>query len=303
MESELERRRAASFDEFTERFARLFDPESFERGLAFRPEPSDVLISPFAKCGTTWLQQIVHALRTRGDLDFDDISRVVPWIETAGSLGLDLDAPQRARPRAFKSHLSWDHIPKGGRYIVSIRNPADALVSMYRFIEGWIFEPGAFPIEKLARERFLQRGSGQDYWSHLASWWRVRDRDDVLLLSYEGMRRNPEGAVRRVADFAGIALDDELLDLVLAQSSLEFMLAHKDRFDDRMMRERSETVAMLPPGADSSKVRKGEVGAHRYELGEDVMAELDAVWRETIQAELGFEDYAAMEAEAFARLS
>ena len=32
-----------------------------------------VIITPFAKCGTTWLQQMVHSLRTGGDLDFDDI--------------------------------------------------------------------------------------------------------------------------------------------------------------------------------------------------------------------------------------
>ena len=85
------------------------------------------------------------------------------------------------------------------------------------------------------------------------------------------------------------------------------MLAHKEKFDDRMMRERSEEVAMLPPGADSSKVRRGEVGAHRYELGADVTlyrrTDVPTVWKETIQAELGFEDYAAMEAEASARLS
>jgi hypothetical protein len=296
VESKLERRRAASFEEFAERQSLMFGEESFARGLAFDPEPSDLLISPFAKCGTTWLQQVVHTMRTRGDLDFDDISRVIPWIETARDLGLDLDAPQRAWPRAYKSHLSWDLIPKGGRYIVAIRDPRDALVSMYRFMEGWFFEPGAFSIAEFARKRYLQREDGMDYWTHLASWWRVRDREDVLLLSYEGMRRAPEEMVRRVADFAGIALDDELLGLAVAQSSFEFMLAHKERFDDRMMRERSEKVARLPVGGDSSKVRRGEVGAHRYELGDDVAAELDDVWRETIEAELGFSDFAAMEA-------
>ena len=31
---------------------------------------------------------------------------------------------------------------KGGRYIVSVRDPKDVMVSMYRFSEGWWFEPG-----------------------------------------------------------------------------------------------------------------------------------------------------------------
>ena len=45
-------------------------------------------------------------------MDFDDISRVVPWIETSPALGLDLNAEQRANPRAFKSHLEYEQLPK-----------------------------------------------------------------------------------------------------------------------------------------------------------------------------------------------
>jgi len=274
-------------------------PEQTARGLAFRPRPDDVLISPFGKCGTTWLQQMVHTLRTRGDMDFDDISRVVPRIETAGALDIDLDAEQRACPRVFKSHLSWGRIPKGGRYLVSFRDPRDALVSMYRFMEGWFLEPGVVPIDEFAREAWMERGAGVDperdsYWGHLASWWEQRERDDVLLLSYEGMRAAPEQTIRRVAAFCGIALDDELLALTLEHSSLAFMLQHKDRFDDRMTRELSERVAGLPPGSDSAKVREGRVGAHREELSAELCAEIDAVWRETITPRFGFVDYAAM---------
>jgi hypothetical protein len=41
-------------------------------------------------------------------------------------------------------------------------------------------------------------------------------------------------------------------------------------------------------------VRSGEVGESRQKLGPEVIAALDAVWRERITAELGFENYAAM---------
>src|SRR5258706_6854900 len=90
------------------------------------PRPTDVVITPYGKCGTTWLQQIFHTLRTRGDFDFDDISRVVPWLETSVIVGLDIEAPQRAEPRGFKSHLPYDMVPKGARYIVALRDPKDA---------------------------------------------------------------------------------------------------------------------------------------------------------------------------------
>lgn len=100
--------RPASLKEFQER-SKLFGPqmaEGVERGLAYQPQPTDVFISPYAKCGTTWVQQIVHGLRTRGDMNFDDVMRVMPWVEMAHWAGLDLNAPQPGDFKVFKSHLS-----------------------------------------------------------------------------------------------------------------------------------------------------------------------------------------------------
>ncbi len=75
-------------------------------------------------------------VRSRGDMSFVEISGVVPWLETAYDLGLDLEAPQPL-PRVFKSHVSWEDIPKGGRYSASFRNPIDRSISFCRFFEGW----------------------------------------------------------------------------------------------------------------------------------------------------------------------
>ncbi len=277
---------------------RMWSPEAIPDAIAsYRPRPTDIVISPSGKCGTTWLQQTFHTLRMRGDMDFDDISRVVPWIETAKLLGLDLEAPQRAEPRGFKSHLAYDQMPKGARYVVSLRDPKDALVSMYRFMEGWFIEPGAVPIADFAGGWLTDRADGPNYWHHLVSWWEQRGNPDVLLLSYENMTAEPEANVRKFATFCGIAVDDDLLALTLERSSLAFMLAHKDRFDDLMMRQLSEERCNLPPGSDSSKVRKGGVGGHRSELPADVSDAMDAVWAKRVAPKLGFADYAELEAE------
>jgi hypothetical protein len=288
--------RATTVAQFRAIQSRMLDREHIMRGLAFRPRPSDVIIAPFGKCGTTWLQQIFHTLRTGGDTDYDDISAVVPWIETATSLGQDLDAEQKANPRGFKSHLPYGLVPKGGRYIVSIRHPKDALVSMYRFMEGWFIEPGTITLADFAREDYMRDDGGPYYWTHLTSWWEVRHDPAVLLLSYEQMQRNPRDTIRRVAAHCSIALDDALLELTLRQSSLEYMLAHKDKFDDRLMRELSERNCGLPPGSDSAKVRLGKVGAHRTEIDDALSAELDALWAEHVAARTGHADYPALEA-------
>jgi hypothetical protein len=291
------RQRARSIDEFRAGQLRFV---SAARGAyeaaPLRPFPSDVIISPFGKSGTTMLQQIFHTLRTRGDTDFDDISRVVPWIEMGPILGLDLNAPQKAGPRGFKSHLSYTAIPKGGRYIVPLRDPKDAFVSMYRFMEGWFLEPGAVPMEDFF-EGWQQGGGpeGEDYWAHLKSWWAVKDQPNVLLLSYSRMVRDPVAHIRRIAEFAGIPLDEELLALTIERSSRAWMLAHKGKFDDKLMRELSETKGGLPPGSDSAKVRAGDSGRRQDELPPELAARMDDIWEEQIAGPLGFANFAEFE--------
>ncbi|HLY05101.1 MAG TPA: sulfotransferase domain-containing protein [Rhizomicrobium sp.] len=284
--------RARSMAELAALQARAFNAEQVRASiLSCRTRPDDVVISPYAKCGTTWLQQTFHTLRTRGDLDFDDISRVVPWIETANVLGIDLDAPQKACPRGFKSHLAWEAVPKGARYIVSLRDPRDAVLSHLRFMEGWWLEPGAVTVTEYVASRIAMRGSRRDYWNHLMSWWEQRDNPNVLLLTYEQMSADPATTIRRVADFCGIALDDALLALTRERTSLPFMLAHKHLFDDRMMRDMTEQRLGLPANADSAKVRMGRVGGHVREMPPEAVAMLDAAWNEDVTPKTGFRNY------------
>jgi hypothetical protein len=262
-----------------------------------RPLPGDVIISPYGKCGTTMLQQGFHTLRTGGDTDFDDISRVVPWLEMAPIQGIDLNAPQRAEPRGFKSHLSFTSLPKGCRYLVPLRDPKDAFVSMYHFMVGWFIEPGTVTLDDFFTGWAKGGGpEGESYWSHLLSWWAVRDQPNVMLTSYNRAVRDPEAHLRRLAAFIGMELDDALLELAVERTSRSWMLAHKDRFDDAIMRAISETKGGLPSGSDSAKVRAGESGNHREELPAHLSERMDAIWAEKITPVLGFASFAELEA-------
>ncbi len=286
------RSRPTTLAEMHERQARMLTKEGFRRALAFTPQPTDVIITPYAKSGTTWVQQIVHGLRTRGDMQFSEITEVVPWIEMAYDLGMDLDLPQKGFPRAFKSHLTWELVPKGARYIYVMRDPKDVAVSMYHFLQGWWFESGAISLATFAREQFLKPQSPNAYWAHIRSWWPHRHDSTVLFLCYEDMKQDLLATVQRIVTFIGCPLDAELQGIVLHQSSLQFMQAHKQHFDDHLIRQARDAVCGLPPGGDSSKVRTGNIGDHARELPADVSAECDRIWKEEIEATLGFATYA-----------
>ncbi|MDA9982543.1 sulfotransferase domain-containing protein [Gammaproteobacteria bacterium] len=286
--------RPVSLQQMKQRLARFRSLRSLAAALSFRPDPTDIFISPYPKCGTTWVQQIAHGLRSRGSMAFEEITEVVPWIEMALDMGVDLDAPQVAFPRLYKSHLPWNHIPKGARYICVIRNPGDALVSQYRFFEGWLFEPGTVTLEEFAVGEFIPRSDTHTYWSHLAGWWSQRNRDDVLLLCYEDMKVKLEIAVRRIARFMKIDYDPELEQMVLEHSSFKFMRSHQRQFDDHLVRAARDGACGIQPGGSSTKIRTGRVGDHTYELSEELKARMDQVWQTEITTRFDLASYEAL---------
>ena len=151
------------------------------------------------------------------------------------------------------------------------------------FVRGTFIAPGNAP-----------GSSGGDYWTHLASWWTRRNDPNVLFMAYEHMKEDLTATIGKVADFMGIELDASLLAITQEHASLAFMQKNKDRFDDRMVRERSVEVAGLPADSDSAKVRNGQVGESRQSLDAKVIAELDRVWQAKITDELGFASYGAL---------
>jgi len=280
--------RPTTLAEMRRRIDLMATPEGVRRGLAYRPGPTDVFISPYAKCGTTWMQQIVHGLRTGGDMAFDEITEAVPWLELAQDMGIDIEAPQAARPHAFKSHLTWDEIPKGGRYIIVFRDPVDAMVSLYRFFEGWFFETGSISMDEFATN-YQARQPG--YWGHARSWWRQRGRPDVLLLAYENMKRDLAGTAERVADFIDPGIGRAARDIAARQAGFEFMKAHARQFDDHLIRTACDAVCGLPPDGQATKVDRGEAGQGVALVTPEIRAAFDARWRETLGAEYGLASY------------
>ena len=182
-----ELKRASSVAEYIAKMQHFISEEGIAHAETFAPRSDDVIISTYAKAGTTWMQQIVHGLRSGGDMDFGEITDVVPWIELAHDVGWDIIGEQKAKPRAFKTHHDYGSVPKGARYIWVVRDPRDTAVSFYNFMNGWILERGAVSIDEFVQEFFLGRPAPRDYWSHLISWWQVHEQSKMLALTFEDM--------------------------------------------------------------------------------------------------------------------
>lgn len=288
--AEQQLRRPQSMEEMLQRAANLISEQSIGNAMSFTPRPDDVFINTYPKSGTTWLQQIVHGLRTRGDMQFEEITQVVPWLETALDMGLDIHGDQVAAPRAYKVHLPFPMAPKGGKTIIVVRDPKDVVVSQYHFWNGWFFEAGSVTTTEIVQVMFIPRVGPLNYWEHLLGWWPHRNDEQVLVLGYELMKQDFPATLERIADFVGCKLDDELRDIVLRQSSIEFMREHERQFDDHLFSDARNEACGLPPGT-GSKVRKGAVGDHNAELTPEAAAMIDEAWRREITPATGLESY------------
>lgn len=281
--------RPTTVQEMHARFEHFSTPEGRARGLAYRPSPEEVFIVTPAKCGTTWMQQIVHGLRSRGGMDFDEVTRVVPWIEMAHDLGLDIHAAQPAAPRAFKTHAALDAVPAGGRYIVVVRDPADALVSSYHFGEGMFFEKGAIALDTYALESYIP---GRGVARHVLAMWPRRGDPDVLALCCESIKADLPGTIERVAAFIGVSLDAELKAIVTRQSDIAFMQQHKEQFEDHIVRHARSGPMGLPLDGRLNKVREGRVGSSQGRLSDAIRQALQAQWSAEVTPVTGLASYA-----------
>ena len=283
-----EPKRATSIEELEAIFQNFRTAEGEAAGLAYQPGPNDVFVVTPPKCGTTWMQQIVHGLRTRGSMDFDEITRVVPWIEMARDMNIDIHKSQVADPRAFKTHKDLDSVPKGGKYICVLRDPKDALLSLYRFFEGWVMERESISIQDFTAGYYLH---GNRYWNHVNALWNRRKDNDVLALCYENMIEDLPGTIERVADFMEIKLDNELKDLVTRQSDFHFMKEHDRQFDDHLVREARNAICGVPMDGTTSKVKIGKVGESKQHIPDQVSVELDSIWNAQVTSTIGLRSY------------
>jgi hypothetical protein len=238
----------------------------------------DVVISVPPKSGTTWTMNIVHQLLTGGTADFRDIYEEVPWVEFLGYPGqphrevLDrVEAMPTSLRRAFKTHSAPPDVPfmpggadKDVKYIVVFRNPEEALVSFWPFMQKhsdeW-FELWQVPKEAMQRPDFPSfynevidsHGMQGAFFGFLAAWWALREQPNVLFIHFSDMKRDQEASVQKIANFLGVEPSDDQWTAILEYTSFPWMKRNEDKFEAR-------TAGKLPILKTGAMIRKGEAG-------------------------------------------
>ena len=231
----------------------------------FKARPTDVLITTAPKAGTTWMQQILHQLKTGGDDSFTYIDQVVPWLELPRSNNSWQQMlqyyEQLPDPRVFKTHCTYAQTPgvDTARIILSSRDPRDCCVSFYHHVMS--MTDTALQNANMTRpqsfdEYFESWMAFGAWYRNVQSWWPHINNTNLLWLRYEDMVQDLKTSLRQIESFLDWKLDAVHLEKVIEYCSFPWMKQHTEKFSAR-----SETgESLFKPGGF---IRKGKVGDHK----------------------------------------
>ncbi|KAH9375274.1 hypothetical protein HPB48_010834 [Haemaphysalis longicornis] len=125
--------------------SKAFPDDAIRSTLQYKPQPGDLFIVSYPKCGTTWSQHIVYNILMDGQEPEDPLEAILrlPFLELQGAEA----AVYAPRPAAFKTHLPFNKVPYSpyAKYIYITRNPYDCCVSYYYHTK--IFKHTVFRME------------------------------------------------------------------------------------------------------------------------------------------------------------
>ncbi|XP_037499461.1 sulfotransferase 1B1 [Rhipicephalus sanguineus] len=213
----------------------FYNDDLVRSALNYKPEPGDVFIATYPKCGTTWLQFIVYGIFNRGSFSKDPVEFALasPFLELLGAEA----AFKMPRPGAIKTHMPFGKIPysKDAKYITIARNPFDVCVSFYYHTT----ENTTYNVQGMTFDDYFDnfvRGTVPfgDYFDHLLSWYEHRNDSNVLYLTYEELKGDTMTKILKIADFLGtefgsmLRKDDNIMKELLDGSAFKNMQATVD---------------------------------------------------------------------------
>lgn len=257
---------------------------------------ADWVLVSWGKSGRTWFRvmvsrfyQIKHGLPVSRLLEFDNLHRMNAVV-----------------PKVFFTHNNYlrDYLNvtddlshfTGKKVVLLVRDPRDVAVSQF-FQWKYRMLPG-----KKLLNRYPQHGSDTDVWSFIThpdcgiprivdflnDWASAVPElgDNLLVIRYEDMRKDPHAVMRRVLDFVATPGTPEEIDKAVEFAAYENMkkLEEKKQFKGSGARVRPGDKS----NPNSFKVRRAKVGGYRDYFEDDKVAVIDGMVQQRLAPLYGY---------------
>lgn len=204
----------------------------------------DIIISTYAKAGTTWMQQIVAQLLFGGDPNLE-VAEMSPWMDLRlppKEIKLQSVSEQTHR-RFLKTHLPVDALrfSEKAKYIYIGRDARDVIWSMYNhhvnanqfWYDALNKTPGLIgpEIEKPSEDikeywnEWLQKDGFPfwPFWENVKSWWEIRNLPNVMFIHFSDLKKDMPAEIRKIAAFLEIEINEETWPAILEYCSFKWM--------------------------------------------------------------------------------
>lgn len=249
------------------------------------PTKHDVFLPIYAKSGTNWMLQIAQQIAYYGEAEFAHIHDLVSWPDfpLPTSVPFTDPTPQQKAPtglRVIKSHLASEYVPYSAdaTYILVIRDPKETFVSGYRFGMGYV-QANEMPAVDMMLARYLSENYVYGDWAkHTHSYWGWRDRDNVLVLTYNALKADPAAGIAKVAQVMGVSLTPAQLATVVAKSDIGYMKQLGTAFSSPLPR-----IPIWGAAGTTDLIRRGKSGGSSELLTQAQQNAIDDHMREKLR--------------------
>ena len=225
--------------------------------MTFGERDDDIYIITFPKSGTTLMQMLLYQMTTDGNMDFNHIYDVSPWIRN----DVFLKRPPREfpSPRIIKSHDPYRKFDRStkGRFIFVIRNGMDVAVSLYHQQKN--YNKADLDFDKFYKKTFLDKHQ-MNYFRFMKAWLQNKNNLNVLYIHFEDILKDFDQTIDRIAQFCDIEITAEDRPRIKDRCSFEFMKQHEDKFGEQPPKPKERIYDQF--------IRKGKAGEGKKTLSE-----------------------------------
>ena len=213
----------------------------------FQFRDDDIIISTYAKSGTTWVQQIVSQLLFNGEEGLE-VAAMSPWLDLrVPPKEIKLPEVEAQQHRRFlKTHLPVDALvfSPSVKYIYIGRDGRDVVWSMYHHHKtandewykalnetpGLVGPPIERPVDSV-KQYFLDWLEKDGYpfwpfWENVKSWWEIRELPNVFMLHFAKLKEDMPREIRRIADFLDVPVNESVFSKIVEHCSFNYMKNH-----------------------------------------------------------------------------
>ncbi|XVE90226.1 hypothetical protein DITRI_Ditri20bG0062000 [Diplodiscus trichospermus] len=193
----------------------------------FQALDSDVFITSFPKCGTTWLKALTFSIVNRNQFDKEEnpllsfgphhLIRFLEYDIYLNNPSPDLQNCSLYSPRLFSSHFPFASLPtsirdSNSKIVYISRNPMDMFISLWFFSDRLRLE-NEEPLSLDEAFELFCRGVYPcgPYFDHVLGYWKASQENPnkILFLQYEDLKEDIISNVKKLAMFLGCPFTEE----------------------------------------------------------------------------------------------